>query len=359
MAANAKKDPNGTWRIQYRYTDWTGKNRKSQKRGFKTKKEAEEWLAHFKYQQSSNPSMPLKDFWKIYMEDMKKRLKETTVESKTYIWEKKIMPYFGDMPLNEITPSTIRKWQGEMIAKGYKPTYLKSINNQLSAILNYAVRFYNLSTNPCRKAGSMGKAHADKREYWTLEEFNKFCDAISDKHEAWIGFQILFWTGIRIGELLALKIEDINLEEATICIDETYTRLNGKDIISTPKTDSSSRIIIIHEELIDSLREYIASIYQSKPASRLFPGKTKHFFEHEMKRGIKESGVKKIALHCLRHSHASMLVEMGFNPIEIAKRLGHGRVTTTIETYCHPSMDGQKKIANMLEQKNRGEQNAV
>ena len=79
MASSAKRDPNGTWRIQYRYTDWTGKKRKSQKRGFKTKKEAEEWVAHFKYQQSSDPSMPLRDFWKIYMEDMGKRLKETTM----------------------------------------------------------------------------------------------------------------------------------------------------------------------------------------------------------------------------------------------------------------------------------------
>lgn len=111
MTSSAKRDRNGTWRIQYRYTDWTGKKRKSQKRGFKTKKEAEEWVAHFKYQQSSDPSMPLRDFWKIYMEDMGKRLKETTIENKEHIWRCKIEPYFGDLPINEITPSRMVLWK--------------------------------------------------------------------------------------------------------------------------------------------------------------------------------------------------------------------------------------------------------
>ncbi|MCR5778071.1 MAG: site-specific integrase [Lachnospiraceae bacterium] len=359
MASNAKRDPNGTWRIQYRYTDWKGVKKKSQKRGFKTKKEAEEWLAHFKYQQSSDPNMPLKDFWEIYMDDMKKRLKETTIANKEHIWRCKILPYFGDLPINEITPSRIRRWQSEMIAKGFKPTYLKTINNQLAAVMNYAVRFYDLRSNPCTKAGSMGKGKADERPFWTLDEFNAFCDAISDKHEAWIGFQIMFWTGIRVGELLALKVEDIDFENMTIRIDETYTRLKRKDIISAPKTVNSERIITIHKELAESLKEYISCLYHPRPSSRLFPEKTKSFFEHEMKRGISLSGVKEITVHCLRHSHASMLVDMGFNPIEIARRLGHGRVTTTIETYCHQSMDGQKKIADSLEKVDRGDKDAV
>lgn len=359
MASNAKRDPNGTWRIQYRYTDWTGKKCKSQKRGFKTKKEAEEWVAHFKYQQSSNPNMPLNEFWEIYMEDMKRRLKETTIAQKEHIWRCKIKPYFGDLPINEITPSRIRRWQGEMMEQGFKPTYLKTIHNQLSAVMNYAVKFYDLGSNPCSKAGSMGKGHADERPYWTLEEFNQFSDAISDKYEAWMGFQILFWTGMRVGELLALKVEDINYEDCVIRIDESYTRLGRKDIISSPKTVNSIRNIIIHEELMEEIREYIAHLYRPRLGTRLFAEKTKRFFEHEMERGIEISGVKKITVHCLRHSHASMLVEMGFSPIEIAKRLGHGKVTTTIETYCHPSLDGQRKIADRLGEKNRGEENVV
>lgn len=300
MSCNAKKDPNGTWRIQYRWMDWPGTKKKSQKRGFKTKKEAEEWYAHFMLQQSSDPTMTLADFWEIYKADMEKRLRKTTMKQKEYVMNDKILPYFGKTPINEITAPMIRKWQGEMMEKGFKPTYLKTIHNQLSAILNYAVNFYDLRSNPCRKAGSMGKSKADERPYWTLEEFQKFSDAIMDKQDSWIAFQILFWTGMRIGELLALQVKDIDFEQGTITVDESLTRLDGEDLITAPKTESSVRVITIHKELQEELKEYIATLYHVRPGTRLFAGRTK-----EMKRGIKMSGVKKITVHCTRHSHAS------------------------------------------------------
>ena len=132
MSCSAKKDPNVTWRIQYRWTDWTGTKKKSQKRGFKTKKEAEEWYSHFMLQQSSNPNMTLNDFWEIYKTDMEKRLRKTTMKQKIYVMNDKVLPYFGNTPINEITAPMIRKWQGEMLQKGFKPTYLKTINNQLN-----------------------------------------------------------------------------------------------------------------------------------------------------------------------------------------------------------------------------------
>ena len=103
----------------------------------------------------------------------------------------------------------------------------------------------------------------------------------------------------------------------------------------------------------------MATLYRARPTTRLFAGRTKSFFEHEMEKGIRLSGVKKITVHCTRHSHASMLVQMGFSPIEIAKRLGHGKVTTTIETYCHQPMDAQKKIADRLGKVERGEEHGV
>ena len=168
--------------------------------GFKTKKEAEEWYAHFILQQSSDPTMTLADFWEIYKTDMEKRLRKNTMKQKEYVMNDKVLPYFGKTPISEITAPMIRKWQGEMMKKGFKPTYLKTIHNQLSTILNYAVNFYDLRSNPCRKAGSMGKSKADERPYWTLEEFQKFSDAIMDKQDSWIAFQILFWTGMRIGD---------------------------------------------------------------------------------------------------------------------------------------------------------------
>lgn len=121
-----------------------GNQKKSQKRGFKTKKEAEEWYAHFMLQQSSDPTMTLADFWEIYKADMEKRLRKTTMKQKEYVMNDKVLPYFGKTPINEITAPMIRKWQGEMMEKGFKPTYLKTIHNQLSAILNYNVVLYKV-----------------------------------------------------------------------------------------------------------------------------------------------------------------------------------------------------------------------
>lgn len=103
MSCSAKRDPNGTWHIQYRWTDWTGTKKKSQKRGFKTKKEAEEWYAHFILQQTSDPTMTLNDFWEIYKADMEKRLRKTTMKQKEYVMKDKVLPYFGN------TPNTMKK----------------------------------------------------------------------------------------------------------------------------------------------------------------------------------------------------------------------------------------------------------
>ena len=359
MSCNAKKEPNGTWRIQYRWTDWTGTKRKSQKRGFTTKKEAEEWYTHFLAQQSTEMTITFADFWVIYKKDMEQRLRQTTMIQKEYVVKDKIMPYFGNIPLNEITAPKIRIWQSEMIAKGYKPTYLKTIHNQLCCIMNYAVKFYGLRINPCHVAGSMGKSKADEREYWTVEEFKKFSDAIIDKQDAWIGFNILFWTGIRLGEMLALTVGDVDLENGTITINKSLARVKRENVVSEPKTESSKRVVTIHKELQDRLREYIGSLYRARPTTRLFEHRTKSFFEHELIRGVELSGVKKITVHGCRHSQASLCLQIGYSPLEIARRLGHSKVTTTIETYCHPSLDAQKKIAESLGKADRGEEDAV
>jgi len=158
----AEKDKKtGKWLIQYRYTDWQGKRRKSTKRGFATKREAEEWLRNFLITQKADFDMKFEDFWKMYYADMETRLREHTMRTKKYIVELKILPYFGNKRVNDITAADIRQWQNELIKMGYSPTYLKTINNQLSAIFNYAIRYYDLKSNPCAKAGSMGKSKAE------------------------------------------------------------------------------------------------------------------------------------------------------------------------------------------------------
>ena len=349
----AEKDKKtGKWLIQYRYTDWQGKRRKSTKRGFATKREAEEWLRNFLITQKADFDMKFEDFWKIYCADMETRLREHTIRTKKYILDLKILPYFGNKRVNDITAADIRQWQNELIKMGYSPTYLKTINNQLSAIFNYAVRYYDLKSNPCAKAGSMGKSKAEEMDFWTGEEFRKFIDSVMNKRLSYMAFMILYWTGMRLGELLALNPKDVDLEKRTISITKSYQRLGKKDVITPPKTSKSKRVITIPEFLAAYIKDYMDSLYDLQEDDRLFPI-TKYYLEHEMQRGIKESGVKRIRVHDLRHSHASMLIELGFSPLEIANRLGHEKVETTLNTYAHLYPNKQTKLAERLDSEYR------
>ena len=351
----AEKDKKtGKWLIQYRYTDWQGKRRKSTKRGFATKREAEEWLRNFLITQKADFDMKFADFWKMYCADMETRLREHTMRTKKYIVELKILPYFGNKRVNDITAADIRQWQNELIKMGYSPTYLKTINNQLSAIFNYAVRYYDLKSNPCAKAGSMGKSKAEEMDFWTGEEFRRFIDSVMNKRLSYMAFMTLYWTGMRLGELLALNPKDVDLEKRTISITKSYQRLGKKDVVTPPKTSKSKRVITIPEFLAADIKDYMDCLYDLQEDDRLFPI-TKYYLEHEMQRGIKESGVKRIRVHDLRHSHASMLIELGFSPLEIANRLGHEKVETTLNTYSHLYPNKQTKLAERLDREYKGD----
>ena len=163
---------------------------------------------------------------------------------------------------NSTTPAHVRKWQNGLIAccddKGnpYSATYLRTINNQLTAIMDYAVRHYNLKENPCRKAGTTGKDHADEMNFWTAEEFKLFLEKISDKPPARAGFFTSYYTGLRIVELPALEYGDIDFENCTPAVSKSYQHLNGKDVITPPKTPKSIRTVSIPEFLRDELKTY-------------------------------------------------------------------------------------------------------
>ena len=350
-----KEEKTGTWRVLYRYTDWTGEKKQTQKRGFKTKREAQAWEREQMNKVESSLDMTFESFVGRYREDKEGRIKENTWEMKNHIIETKLLPYFGKLKMDSITPQQIITWQNELLnykddkGKAYSPVYLKTVHNQLSAIFNHAVRYYNLRENPCVKAGSMGKAKADEMLIWTKDEYQAFSDSIMDNRFSWLAFQILFWTGIRIGELLALTFADIDLEKNIITVNKSYQYLNGKDVITPPKTPKSNRKVNIPVFLAEDIQDYKNSLYDPDLTDRVIPI-SKSKLEKEMQRGVKLSGVKKIRIHDLRHSHASLLIEMGFSPKEIAERLGHENIETTLNTYSHLYPDKQERLANRLDE---------
>ena len=344
----AEKDKKtGKWLIQYRYTDWQGKRRKSTKRGFATKREAEEWLRNFLITQKADFDMKFEDFWKMYCADMETRLREHTMRTKKYIVELKILPYFGNKRVNDITAADIRQWQNELIKMGYSPTYLKTINNQLSAIFNYAVRYYDLKSSPCAKAESMGKSKAEEMDFWTVEEFRKFIDSVMNKRLSYMAFMTLYGTGMRLGELLALTPADFDFQKQTVTISKTFHRSKGRDIITSPKTKKSNRTIKMPPFLCEEIREYIKMLYDIQPDERLFTV-TKSYLNHEMERGAKQAGVKKIRVHDIRHSAVSLLIDMGFSVLAIGERMGHEAEKITYR-YAHLFPTVQTEMAEKLE----------
>lgn len=350
------KDGNtGRWMSQIRVTDWTGKTVHKKKRGFNTKREAKQWEKKFLEQASGNIGMTFHDFIELYLNDMGQRLKASTVVNKRFLIDIKITPYFGNMPLNTIKPTDIRRWQNELTTyrdengKAYSATYLKTINNQITAIFNYAVKYYGLQENPCHKAGGMGKKNADEMSFWTKDEFLKFIEAVKDIPAIHAIFMTLYYTGMREGELLALTPADIDLEKQTIRINKNYQRVDRRDVITTPKTPKSNRVVAVPKVLCDCLRDYMAQCFELQPGDRLFPyGKT--YLYRAMEKGCKLSGVKKIRVHDLRHSHAAALIEMNVAPKLLQDRLGHERIQTTLDTYGHLYPNAQAEVARQFEE---------
>lgn len=271
-----KESKNNTWRVIYRYTDWTGERKQSQKRGFQTKREAQAWEREQLNKLGADLDMTFQNFVERYKEDRRNRIKDSTWESKDHIIRTKLLPYFGRLKMSSITPQQIIRWQNELInyrdknGKPYSPVYLKTIQNQLSAIFNHAVRYYNLKENPCVKAGSMGKKKSREMLFWTKDEYLKFIDAMMDKPLSFYAFEMLYWCGIREGELLALTAADFNFEKETVRINKFYQRLHGEDVITTPKTKKSNRMIKMPKFLCEEMQEYLQMLYGLKKKDRIF-----------------------------------------------------------------------------------------
>ena len=345
-----KDEKTGKWFAKFYYTNWQGIKKQKWKRGFATKKEALGFERDFLEKQSANPDMTFQNLYEIYMEDMAARLKQSTLLTKKAVLQTHILPFFGSKPINEIKASDVRRWQAKLMSSpnNYSQTYLKKINTELNSIINYAKRFYDLNTNPCGKAGPIGKAKTEEMDYWTYDEYIAFREGVKDKSLSYICFEVLYWTGMREGELLALSPADIDLDNKTISINRTYQRIEGKDVFTSPKTRKSKRKIPIPDFLCQELSDYIQSRYMLDADERLFPV-TKSYLSHEMIRGCKNTGVKKIRIHDIRHSHASLLINQGCDALMLADRLGHEKVSTTLNTYSHLFPHKQQELVHSLE----------
>mgnify|MGYP000025088135 FL=1 len=347
------------WRVIYRYTDSRGERKQTQKRGFSTKKEAQAWEREQMNKTESSLNMTFESFSDIYFDDMKKRLKENTWHTKEHILRTKLIPFFGKRKMCDIQPKDVIAWQNEMLegstktGKPYSPVYLKTLHNQLSAVFNYAVKFYGLPSNPAAKAGNMGKAKNREMLFWTQEEYKKFAEVMMDKPVSFYAFEMLYWCGIRLGELLALTPEDFDFQNRKLRINKSYQRIKRQDVITEPKTKKSNRTIEMPDFLCEEMQDYLRMLYDQKSDERIFTI-SKSYLHHEMDRGVKETGLKRIRIHDLRHSHVSLLIELGFSAVAIADRVGHESIEITYR-YAHLFPSKQAEMANKLSELKKGD----
>ena len=300
-------------------------------RGKEAQKEALEWEREFLKSTSTNMDMMLGAFVDVYFRDKAGELKERTIKNKRYMIEADII-----------------QWQNAIRAKGYSQTYLRMVQNQITALLTHASNIYNLNNNPCKKVKKMGKSDADKLNFWTKDEYDCFISGIDRESKYYVIFEILFWTGCREGELLALTKGDISFENNQISITKTYYHTGRQDVITEPKTKQSVRTVEIPEFLKKEIKDFVDGHYGMPDDERLFPI-VQEAVQHKMKRQIAKAGVKNIRVHDLRHSHVAYLINKGIEPLLIKERVGHKDIRITLNTYGHLYPNQQRRVADLLD----------
>ena len=342
-----KDDNTGTWYCKFYYTNWQGEKKLKLKRGFKLQREAKDWERLFLEQYAKNPDITFETLYNKYLKFKENRIRASTLESQCNAIELHILPYFKNKMLSEIAPADIVEWQNELLRKGFSASHTRQINAYLKMIFKYAVDYLGLPQSPVKS--QICRPERGNIDFWTPEEYKVFSTYIKDNIELYTAFEILFYTGMRKGELLALTLNDIDFRQKTIDISKTLAYVNGTYVNQPPKTQKSRRTIDVPQFLLTEIRDYIARLYRPDPEHRLF-NRSRVWLGQAITHICERIDLKPIRVHDLRHSHASLLINLGANPLMIAERLGHEDVKVTMNTYSHLFKSHQKEIIEKLEQ---------
>ena len=343
-----KNEKRNTWYASFYYKDWTGKRIRKKKEGFATRKQAADFEREFIEISEGQCTMRFSSLVKIYMDDSKKRIKYSTYVTRRSIISKHILPFFAKMAINCITPTDVNRWQNWILTHNAEksPQYLHKLNLQLSTIFRFAEKFYKLNKNPAKACAMLGSTKRKNLSFWTLGEFKRFIKAIDGQEPLHTISNVLFWSGVRRGELLALRPSDFDFEKNSLSVSRNVVFINSRAYLSSLKTDRSERQINIPDFLADMVKKYIQT-QDIRDNEFLFYYLPSYLMEKIRLYSIK-AGLKPIKIHGFRHSHASLLIEQGISPLLIAQRLGHKDVTTTLKYYAHLYPNKQKKLAKKL-----------
>ena len=345
----AYQDPKlKTWYVKFRYRDWQGRGKYTTKRGFKTKRDALNYEREIRFGYRDGLDVTIPAVVNNFLANKKIRVKISTYQKCESVLRIYFLPFFEHLKISQLTPKVMRDWQNDLIIKNnLKYSTLGSIHTIVNSFLNYAVKFYGLKSNPLKIVGNLSSISTIKKEpkkinIWTYEEFDKFIECVKNPKFR-ICFMILFFSGMRVGELLALSKKDFNFKENTINISKSKIKITGE--ISSPKTVDSIRVIDMPPLIMQEVKQYLKKL--TVVHNPIFDTNHSSLWQ-ALKKYSKIAGLKQIKIHDLRHSHASHLMYLGLPVTTISRRLGHKSPKITLDIYSHMYADSGKETAEML-----------
>lgn len=345
------------WRVQFYYTNWQGKRVKKKFEGQLLKRDALEKYNDFMEKMAPTSNMPFSKLYAIYMESLDGRDALTTIEGKKYAYRTYVLPYFGEKPINTIDAQFVetffdelRKRKNARTGKPLADGTQARVRGLTAAVFNFAVHRGFLSKNPIKSAPAPLKVQpVDPKTIWTVDEFNHMLtwfDARPRLHLYRLALVVLFWTGCRIGECLALTPADFDFDVCQMHITKTREDLKGHagGLIKAPKTKTSNRTVPVPPKVCNAVKGYIDNVTGMMPGTLLFPFSTSTVSRY-LKQAAEETGLPHITLHGLRHSYASMLINRGEMPQAVQKILGHATLSMTTDVYSHIYEKTTQKVA--------------
>ncbi|EAA0094071.1 site-specific integrase [Listeria innocua] len=355
--------------------DENGKKIQKTKRGFATQREAKQAYDKCMYTHSYLKPVSLvsnitfEEFYKVrFVRWYEKQVKRQTYENAQFIFEKKLS-YFYKMRLRDIQGQDIEEWMYELSQTATRhsrgkdeiatlsKSYINRIFGHLKIVLNRAVKEGLIERNPV-EAVSLFPKENKKVEFWEVEEFKQVMaiipnHSIQSQHRK-IMYEMLFYTGVRIGELQALTWENVNFEKNQITIEQTLIYQTKNDwYLSTPKSNKAYRTIGIGSNLSTKLaqwkklQEMVGNFeYMAQLDGTFTPP---YSFANWLKDYAKQAGIKPIKLHSLRHSHVALLVEKNIQPLMIQERLGHANIQITLGTYGHLYAKADDRVVEAID----------
>lgn len=350
-----KDEERGTWYVKCYYEDYLGRRQQKKKRGFKTKREAKAYEDNFLATESKAPSTLFRDLLAKYYVYIEPRVAPTTLQHKHGVMNNHVIPVFKDVPINKITPEMVLEWQEDLRLKPgtnnhtLKGSTINIITGQFSAVMNYAVKYYKLPSNPFKDV-EKDKYKQDEMNYWEIDQFNNALSYCAKQEiEMILILKMLFYGGFRIGELQAITPADLIDDEMSVNITKTYKLIKGKWVKGPPKSDHSYRRVSLPEFLWTELKSFISRCYGIGEDDDIF-FLTRNQIQYKIDKISEKSNQVRLRIHDLRHSHVAYLISLGFTFYEIADRIGD-TVAVVEQTYAHLYPKKRINVAKKIQEK--------